>query len=206
MRSRFTTMRNLLLLTVLTSILLTVGCEGTVSPEPEDRPASTVARDTFEAEPPQYVIRQNRFYGLVQGELITDAGDRLKRATRNDGEGAYTIYRILGDDGEDIGYVVPSVADASRIGDIHVTARTAATEGDIRVGHTYARLRIAYPALEVRGADTEGRTFAYTKNKAFRLADFTSRDTDIDEGSVPPETKISEIVVIDRATGQALEI
>ena len=206
MRSRFTTMRNLLLLTVLTSILLTVGCEGTVSPEPEDRPASTVARDTFEAEPPQYVIRQNRFYGLVQGELITDAGDRLQRATRNDGEGTFTVYRILGDEGEEIGYVVPSVADSTRIGDIHVTARTAATEGDIRVGHSYARLRIAYPALEVRGSEIEGRTFAYTKNKAFRLADFTSSQNDIDEGSVPPDTKVSEIIVIDRATGQALEI
>ena len=199
-------MRNLLLLTVLTSILLTAACEGTVSPEPEDQSASVTSRDTFEAEPPQYVVRQNRFYGLVQGEPIADAGDRLQRTTRNDGEGAFTVYRILGDEGEEIGYVVPSVADSTRIGDIHVTTRTAATEGDIRVGHTYARLRIAYPALEVRGSEREGRTYAYTRNKAFRLADFTSSETDIDEGSVPPDTKINEIIIIDRATGEALEI
>ncbi|PPK85271.1 hypothetical protein CLV84_2163 [Neolewinella xylanilytica] len=198
-------MRNFLLLMGLGSLWLLAACG-------EDARGRTgasnggISTDSIEAEPPQYVIRQNRFYRLVPGEPIADAGERLKEGIREDGEGRFRVYHIIGDDGEEIGYVLPSVRDSTLIGDIHVTTPTAATEGDIRVGHTYSRLRIAYPAVEVRGSEIESRAYAYTKNKAFLLRDFTSMEQDVDEAQVPGDTRIGEIIIMDKAPSAPLEI
>ena len=189
----------------LVSLFLFFTCTNP-DPRPANSPESGIAVDSIEAEPPQYVIRQNRFYHLVAGEPLADAADRLERGTMNEGEGSYTVYDILGDDGERIGFVIPSVTDSLLIGDIHVTTPTAATEGDIRVGHTFARLRIAYPNVEVRASEIAGRTFAYTKNKAFRLADFSSSQQQIDQEEVPAGTRISEIIIMDQVRTAPLEI
>ncbi|MGB3801039.1 MAG: hypothetical protein WA952_14580 [Lewinella sp.] len=189
----------------LVSLLLLLAC--TEEPSgPGDSGQKTTAADSIEAEPPQYVIRQSRFYHLVPGEPLADADDRLERSIMNDGEGSFTIYRIRGEEGEEIGFVVPSVNDSLLIGDIHVTTPTAATEGDIRVGHRFARLRIAYPKVEVKGSEIEGRTYAYTRNKAFRLKGYTSTEQEIDKEEVPADIRISEIIIMEQVRSAPLEI
>lgn len=183
------------------------GCTG----DPENTAATPAdggapAADTLVPEPPEYVIRKARFYGLAAGTDLTEVSDRLEEGTLETPEGPLPVYHIIGREGERIGYVLPSVRDSSKVGDIHITTPTAATEGDIRVGHTFARLYIAYPKLEVRGSAVPGRTYAYSTNKAFGFQGFTSSEDTLDPARVPPDTRISEIVLLDPAPAPPLKI
>ncbi|THH34919.1 hypothetical protein [Neolewinella litorea] len=189
------------------ALFLLAGCTG----DPRDptigkSEMANSAADTVPNAPPKYVIRKATFYGITPGLEFTEVSDRLEKGMLDTPDGPLPVYFIRGRSGERLGYVLPSVRDSTLVGDIHITTATAATEGDIRVGHTFARLCIAYPKIMIRGSEIPGRTYAYSTNKAFGLRDFTSTETTIDTSGVPPTTRISEIVLIDRTPAPPLAI
>ncbi|NJB85998.1 hypothetical protein GGR26_001766 [Lewinella marina] len=191
-------MRKPFALTALWLLLLLAGC---TDPDPLNGPGTetvAVLTDSVPLDPPRYGIRKSTIYGITPGMPLSEAADRLERGTRETTAGAATVYYIRGRRGERLGYLEVAEDDSSRVGDIHVSNAAAATEGGIRVGHTFDRLLLAYPKLEVRGAEAGGMTYAYSTNKAFGLRDFSAGGARIDTAAVPPTTRISEIVIVDR--------
>ena len=178
-------MHRLLASFVCGTLLLWASCSDPGNTAPPDPNAHRAGPDGT-VDPPEYVIRQNRFYGLAPGRSLAAAGDKLIPNG--------THYLIIGNEADTIGYLLASAADTSLIGDIHVTTLRAATEGDIRVGDPFSRLLIAYPKLVVQGS-AAGGVYAYSSNKAFRLDEFTDEREVVPAAEVPGGTRVSEIII-----------
>ena len=161
------------------------GC-GPADPLPPD-PNAHLADADGNVDPPEYVIRQSRFFGLAPGQPLAQAGDKLLPL------GAH--YFIRGNGGDTIGYLLASLPDSTLIGEIHVLTPRAATEGDIRVGDPFSRLLIAYPKLVVQGGAAANGVYAYSGNKAFRLGNYADEREAIPAADVPATTRVTEIVI-----------
>ena len=167
-------------------ILCGYGCSGPAEPLPPD-PNAHLAGPDGNVDPPEYVIRQSRFFGLAPGTPLAEAGNKLIRLGPH--------YLIRGNDGDTIGYVLASAPDSTVIGEIHVLTPRAATEGDIRVGDPFSRLLVAYPKLVVQGSSGPNGVYAYSSNKAFRLGDHADEREVVPPGEVPATTRVTEIII-----------
>ena len=179
-------MPKLVALLLFSGILFGAGCSGPDEPPAPD-PNAHLAGPDGSVDPPEYVIRQSRFFGLGPGMPLTAAGEKLIRLGPH--------YLIRGNDGDTIGYVIAAAPDSTLIGEIHVLTPRAATEGDIRVGDPFSRLLVAYPKLVVQRSAGSGAVFAYSSNKAFRLADFSDGRESVPAEEVPATTRVTEIVI-----------
>ena len=179
-------MHKLVAFLLFSCLLFGYSCSGPAEPLPPDPNAHRDGPDGT-VDPPAYVIRQSRFYGLAPGQPLAEAGDKLTQRGEH--------YLIHGDDSDTIGYLVASALDSSVIGDIHVLTPRAATEGDIRVGDPFSRLLIAYPKLGVQGSPAADGVYAYSSNKAFRLGEYTDDREAVPQGEVPAATPVTEIII-----------
>ncbi len=153
-----------------------------------------------------YTIRGSGFFGLSAGHPLADHPDRLEAGILRNGEGDYDVHYIRDEDGERLGYVLPSVADSTLIGDIVITSDVPVTASGLRVGDGFGKLLIAYPELTVQVSEIESRAYAYAGPYAFLLSGVAGPAGEVNPASVNGQATIREITIVDYSRGDTVDI
>ncbi|MGH1339064.1 MAG: hypothetical protein ACRBFS_23305 [Aureispira sp.] len=141
-----------------------------------------------------YLIENNTFYGLSLGMSISAQAARLEKGVLSDGESDFEVYYIKGEEGEELGYIMPDLRDESLIGSIIITTAKAITTDGLALGSTFKDLQTQTPNIQVHGSEIEGRTHAIRGNELF-LLDLYEVATELEENNIDPTTVIKAITI-----------
>ena len=165
---------------------------------PETRPvenpnAGNTAIYDVDADDP-YEIGDGSFLDMRPGSTITDFTGLLREDELVDDGGNTPIYRIVGRNDEELGYVYPNSADGQRIDHIVITSPDVVTEDGIRVGNSYAELVERLGEVAVEGSEDESLVYVTQGPLRYGLnlanAQYDPERTDID-----PTTAITQIEI-----------
>ncbi len=191
-------------ITVLLSFFLIIGfgCvpkdnSSTATPPENSKPSTETApkpetKPTKAANP--YLITDQAFLGISPGNDIQKHADVLEQGVLKSGEGEFEVYNITDESGKELGYVMASPQDASKIETITITHPKASTEEGISIGATFAELESALGEVAVHGSEIESRTYAYKGHLAFLLDDYHNT-YDLDKSKVKKDAKIKQIEI-----------
>lgn len=178
-------------------LVLFQSCNPPTSQKPKDIIISTqVPSETVKESPKPAVpsIEETAFEGISPGDKIAEHQGNLEQAIQKNGEGTFDIYNIKNATYGVMGYLYPDPKTPTLVGDVVINSPLAKTKDGIHVGKTFGALMQKYPNIEVRGSEIEGRTYAKQNNLSFRL-DFPHFKYELDKKTIPPTTKIIEIVI-----------
>ncbi|SEQ89629.1 hypothetical protein [Neolewinella agarilytica] len=168
--------------------------EGTGEAILEDPNGDNTDNYAIDNEDP-YLISTDGLLGMTPGKLLADFSAGLREGKLDTPEGEFDVLYIDGAEGEELGYLVPEPRDERMIGEITITSSKVVTAPGLRVGNTFAELQERLAGdLEVYGSEVEGRTYAVSDGVWYRL-DAGNWMQDVDQGSIPPDTKVIEIVL-----------
>lgn len=142
----------------------------------------------------QLLIGPNSFRGIHVGDLISKHLEYVQKTKMRTSEGVSEAYEIKDFDNNPAGYFLPDPKDKLLVGDITVNSLKARTAQGIKVGSTFQDLLKIYPAIEVHGAEIEGRTNATADNLSYRL-DVANFSYEVDRAKIPATAKIMEITI-----------
>lgn len=177
-------------------IIFITGCKsGDKSAETEDsifaqRSAAASMADANSLD----IVFPDSFRGISPGDKMATHEGELAKSQLVNGEGDFTIYLILDQQGGKIGYLMPDPNDETKVGDITITSSIPETTEGMRVGMTLGDLFDRYQNLKIHGSEIEGRTTASKDQLSFRL-DANNPTYEIDPMKIPLDTKIIEISV-----------
>ena len=186
---------------LLPILLLSLGlaCNDRPPTTPETRPvenpnAGNTAIYDVDADDP-YEIGDGSFLDMRPGSTITDFSGLLREDELVDDGGNTPIYRIVGRNDEELGYVYPDSADGERIDYIVITSPDVVTEDGIRVGNSYAELVERLGEVEVqRGA--EDTSLVYVSQGALRYGlNLANNQYDPAQTDIDPTTAITQIEI-----------
>lgn len=140
------------------------------------------------------IISSDSYQGISPGDKLAAHEDELVKSQLVNGEGNFTVYLILNEQGGKIGYLMPDPNDATMVGDITITSSTPVTTDGMRVGMTLGDLFNRYRNLEIHGSEIESRTTASKDQLSFRL-DAEKHTYQVDPREIPLNTKITEISI-----------
>jgi hypothetical protein len=188
-------LKRLVITTLAVSLLL--GCQNREVKTSTETPAPTLSEQEQIATSTEtsvtYPIGDGTFNGISIGSDIASLPTQVvEKGELETGDGTFTVYYILGKNGEKIGYFHPDPRNESAVGDIMVTTPEAATEKGIRIGHSFGEITEKIADFQVHGSEIESRTHLFYENLALRL-DYPSTSYELDPGTIPPETKVTEI-------------
>ncbi|TRX54788.1 hypothetical protein FNH22_18685 [Fulvivirga sp. M361] len=139
----------------------------------------------------QLSIGDRYFYGITIGQKIEDVAGSLKKGWLKTGEGDFEVYYITDPQGSQLGHIP---VEGDKVLTIVITTPKASTWDGLRVGSTFAELKEVLGEVEVHGSEIEGRTSVYKGYFQF-LLDAYLYTFDVDETTIPPETKIKAIIL-----------
>ena len=186
-------------LIALALISFTIACNGgKKKPEPvndaNETPNNLIENDTEITKETNYIIEPNGFMGMEIGDLIRSHSNNLKISTIKTGEGSFEVHQIINAQGKDIGMVVPSPSDPSKIGTIEITDANYKTDKGIGVGDMYGALKRAYPNIATHGSEVESRTTSSINGLSF-LLDAYFNTYEINETLLSPDAKIKRVII-----------
>ncbi|MEM7552234.1 MAG: hypothetical protein AAF363_21295 [Bacteroidota bacterium] len=136
-------------------------------------------------------IRDTYFYGIGIGQKIKDVSKNLEKGILKTGEGTFEVYYIKDREGARLGYIP---VESEYVLSIVITTQGAVTWDGLKVGSTFGELEETFGSVEVHGSEIEGRTYVEYGNMSF-LLDAYHYSYDVDESSIPKETKIRAIII-----------
>jgi hypothetical protein len=137
----------------------------------------------------EYIIYPTGLMGLKIGGPIDKKSVSIVADLLETGEGSFLVYRILGDNSEEVGFIYPDPNDENKIGDIEVTNPKFKTEKGVGIGATIEELKELYQNVEIHGSEIEGRTSATAGGLSF-LLNVNFWTYEIEESEIEPTTKI----------------
>ncbi|TXF88336.1 hypothetical protein FUA23_15260 [Neolewinella aurantiaca] len=155
---------------------------------------SATTKEALAADDP-FVISGGAVLGIRPGDPIAGVNN-TKKSTVKTAEGRLTIYELVDEGDEKLGYLQPDPRDAEKIGSIHISSGMFSTPEGIAVGDTYAELEKALGNITPHGSEVTNKTWVQVGQTRFILNQ-ANRTYELGKGSVKPDAKIEEIVVVD---------
>ncbi len=182
-------------ITFLLGLLLSLGCLTSCQDNGSAASADTASEPLTDQPPADpYLITETGFFGISPGDAIADHSQHLVKGVLQNGEGEFEVYYIRDEKGQELGYVLPSPNDESKVGDMAITTPAAHTPEGIKVGATLGQLEKEVGTLPVYGSEIEGRTTA-VQGRLQYLLDSYNNSYEVDRKMIGPETEIREIWV-----------
>lgn len=156
--------------------------------------------DIYDVDPDDpYLVSNGIFLGLKPGEPLGAYADGLRKGKIKTGEGSFDVYFIDGAEGDELGYVMPDPKNNNLIGEIFITGRSVVTEEGIRIGLSYDELIERLGKITFHGSEVESRVYGSKHGLSYRL-DMASNQYDLDNRTIEPDTKVTQIVIDRRPT------
>lgn len=141
-----------------------------------------------------YLVSNGYFLGFKPGEPIAEYVDGLRKGRLRTGEGDFDVFFIDGAEGNELGFLTADPANEQNIGNITITSPAVVTEEGIRIGLSYEELVERIGAITFHGSEVESRVIGNKHGLSYRL-EMESNKYDLDNSTIKPATKVTQIVI-----------
>lgn len=146
----------------------------------------------------QCVLSTEGLMGVRPKQTIAKVQERfkakLRQATQKIGDREITVYNLQASNGESA-VIYPIRRDTAEVVRmVEYTGTLCKTDKQIGVSSRFEDIQKAYPAYEVHGSETEGRTIVSAGGWGFVLA-IESFSYKVDVASIPPDTRVVAIIL-----------